>query len=143
MNENYNAPEDFIAEQTFPSWVFKTTDKHTEDWDLWLASHPEKLTIATEAASILKLTRFKDNPVDSRRLDVAETRLRKALSSDKFSAKILNIKTKRTWYAVEAVLVVALAFGLSIIFNSHNKSQLATNYGQVKKDRLPDGTEVI
>lgn len=141
MNGNYNVAEDFIEDRSFLSWVFKTNEKDVADWDNWLNNNPEKITTANEAASIIKLIRIKDVQVSEQQLAAAETKLRNSLNHT--SAKIINIKRRKVLYAVAAGLIICLAFGLSYIFNSPEKSKLATNYGEVKKEKLPDGTEVI
>lgn len=143
MNDNYSSIEDFIGDQSFLAWAFETNQKDTADWDRWLSNNPAKIQMVNEAASILKFTRIKDIPVSGQQLADAEARLRVSLQADHTSAKVINITRKRAWYAVAAVLIISLGFALSYIFRSPAKSQLATNYGQIKKDKLPDGTEVI
>ncbi|MDB5200164.1 MAG: hypothetical protein JWO92_2127 [Chitinophagaceae bacterium] len=143
MNDNYSLIEDFIADQSFLSWVFKTNKQDTADWDLWLSNNPAKVKMANEAASIVKLIQIKDIAVSKEQLADAEAKLRISLKPDATSAKVINIKRRKIWYAVAAVLIICLAFGLSFIFTPSEKSQLATTYGEVKKDRLPDGTEII
>lgn len=143
MNDNYKNSEDFIGDQSFLSWVFKTNQKDIADWDLWLSNNPAKIQIADEAASIVKSIRIKDIPVSPQQLADAEARLRFSMQADFTPAKVINIKRRKVWYAVAAVLIIPLAFALSLIFHSPEKSQLATSYGQVEKDKLPDGTEVI
>ncbi|MEP6928260.1 MAG: FecR domain-containing protein [Ginsengibacter sp.] len=143
MKENYNNSEDFLDDQSFVSWVFKSDKKDIAEWDTWLSNNPAKVLMANDAASILNLTRLKDIPVSTQQLAEAEARLRFSLQADFTPAKIINFKRRKVWYAVAAILIISLAVGLSLIFNSPEKSQFATNYGQVKSDKLPDGTEVI
>jgi transmembrane sensor len=144
MNDNYSNTEDFIDDQNFLSWVFKTNEKDVADWDLWFSNNPAKIQMANEAASILRFIHLKDIAVSGQQLADAEARLRFSIQSDYIPSKVISIKRrKRVWYAAAAILIISLAFALSLILYSPGKSQLATNYGQVKKDRLPDGTEVI
>ena len=143
MNNNYNHTEDFINDESFVSWVFKTDTKDTAAWDAWLSDNPAKIKEANEARDILISLQVKDIPVSEQQLARAEERLRSSLQTNKAQSKVISINRKALWYAAAAVLILSLAFSLGIIFNSPEKSKLATNYGQVQKNKLPDGTEVI
>src|SRR5450432_4203645 len=131
MNNNYSMIEDFVDDQSFLSWVFKTNKKDMADWELWLNNNPAKIQMANEAASVIKFTRIKDVAVSEQQLADAETRLRLSIKADHAPVKVINIVRRRIWYSVAAVLLISLAFALSLIFHSPEKSQLATNYGQV------------
>lgn len=143
MNDNYNSHEDFLNDEDFVSWVLKTDKENTAPWDLWLSNNPGKVQMVNEAIAIMDLSRLKEPPVPSHQIDAAEDRLRLALATGQSHAKIINFNRRRIWYAAAAILILSFAFGLGIIFNNPGKSRLATNYGQIQKNRLPDGTEVI
>src|ERR1017187_3053709 len=117
MKDNYNSVEDFISDESFVSWVYRTHEKNN---------------IVNEANSILNLIRLKNISVEDEQLEISEARLRNSMDADYNSAKIINIKRRRVWYAVAAVLIISFTFSLSLIFKSAGKSQFATNYGQVK-----------
>ncbi|MEP6711772.1 MAG: FecR domain-containing protein, partial [Ferruginibacter sp.] len=57
---------------------------------------------------------------------------------------IANIGRRKLWYAAAAVLLIGvLSIGLKFLVSNAGKPQLATEYGQIKQDKLPDGTEII
>jgi ferric-dicitrate binding protein FerR (iron transport regulator) len=143
MNNNYNHPEDYINDESFVLLVFKTDTKNSAAWDAWLSDNPAKIKAANEARDILKSIQIKDTPVSEQQLADAEERLRVSLQSDNAHAKVIKIRRRALWYAAAAVIIISLAFSLGIIFNAPEKAKLATNYGQVQKNKLPDGTEVI
>lgn len=146
MIGNYNNVEDFLNDESFISFVYSIHPKDVANWNLWLNHHTEKKALAEEAASILKLIQLKEIKVSEPRIAAAEARIRAAIALNKKGgpAKVISIGRKQWYWSVAAVLIISLAFGLSYLFHAQEKKpQLVTNYGQVKKDKLPDGTEVI
>ena len=146
MNNNYNQLEDFITDDSFLSWVYKTDEKNITLWDSWIAENPDKKTLATEAATILLQLQLTESPVSNQQLAIAEANLREAMEADKqqYAAKIINIRRRKIWYrvAAAAVLIGVLTVGLKFLFTDTAKPQLATAYGQIRQEKLPDGTEV-
>ncbi|MEO6583304.1 MAG: FecR domain-containing protein [Ferruginibacter sp.] len=143
MNNNYNSPEDFINDESFVSWALSADNANLVGWGRWLHDHPEKAQLVKRATDILKSIHIKNIPVSGQKLAAAEERLRLSIQAEKAQVKVISIKKRRLWYAAAAVLILSLSFGLGIIFNPTGKAKLATNYGEIQKNKLPDGTEVI
>lgn len=142
MENNYTDYEDLITDESFVAWVFKTNSTDIAKWESWIKNNPEKAHLADEAASILQNIRIKNTPVSQATIDAAEAKLRSSISEDK-KARVVHFSNKKIWYAAAAVLLVSLAFGLNFLFNPGSKEKIATAYGQIKKDQLYDGTEVV
>ena len=143
MRNNYNTVEDFLNDESFISFFYATNNKNNVAWNDWLNNHPEKKQLADKAFVFLKAIQLKESPVSDEQLDRAETKIRMMINGSQKSARIIPFGRK-AWYWSAAVVLVLLAFGLTFLFQGHSKTiQLATNYGQVKRDKLPDGTEVI
>ena len=146
MIGNYNNVEDFLNDESFISFVYSIHPKDVANWNLWLNHHTAKKPLAEEAASILKAIQLKEIKVSEPRIATAEARIRDAIALNKKGepAKVISIGRKQWYWSVAAVLIISLVFGLSYLFHAQEKKpQLATNYGQVKKIELPDGTEVV
>ncbi|HYM95228.1 MAG TPA: FecR domain-containing protein [Chitinophagaceae bacterium] len=142
MRENYNNPEELISDESFVSWCNRTDAKCIADWQQWIAAHPDKQEMVNHAAAILNLIRFQNTPISIGQIEEAEARLRQAIN-DPQPAKIISIKRKRIWYAAAAVAALLIVLSVAVIYKPSSKSQLTTQYGQIKKDKLPDGTEVF
>lgn len=142
MRETYNNPEELISDESFVSWFNRTDAANYADWEQWIAAHPDKQEMVNHAVAILNLIRFQDTPVSSEQIKEAEAKLRLTINNSQ-PAKIISIKKRRIWYAAAAVAVLLIAIGVTVFFNPNSKSRLATQYGQIKKDKLPDGTEVF
>jgi transmembrane sensor len=144
MKDNYNDIEDFICDESFRSYVFQADEKVIAEWNLWLQNNSGKKQMADEAIAILQAMRVKENPVNEQQLSNAEVRLRNAIQVNNIPAKVISIQKRRwLWYAAAAIIIVSVTIGLGLSFYSPVKTQLASKYGEVKKDHLPDGTEVI
>ena len=146
MQMNFNQAEDFISDDSFVSWVYKTDEKHIAQWEMWIAGNPDKKVLAEEAATLLQHLRINESPVSAEQLAAAQARLNNAIDAggENISARVIGIKRRKIWYAAAAVLFVAvLTISLKFLFSPADKPQLATNYGQIKQDKLPDGTEII
>jgi ferric-dicitrate binding protein FerR (iron transport regulator) len=145
MIGNYNNVEDFLNDESFISFVYSANTKDMANWNLWLAQHAAKRPLAEEVASILKLIQIKEIEVSETRIAAAEAKIRVAIALNEKGepAKVISIGRKRWYWPVAAVIIISLAFGLTYLFRTpEKKNQLVSYYGQVKKDKLPDGTEV-
>src|SRR5574338_355290 len=142
MRENYSTPEELISDESFVSWYGRADAKCFEEWEQWIAANPDKKEIVDQAVSLLNLIRFQNTPVSNEQMQNAETKLRLGMNAPQ-PAKIISIKRKKIWYAAAAVATLLIAVSAALVFWPSSKSQLATQYGQIKKDKLPDGTEVF
>ena len=146
MNKEFNQLEDFITDDSFICWAYKTDEQSITRWNLWIAENPEKKALAEEAAAIATGLQLTEAPVSEQQLAIAEQRLRYAVNAEKqnSTAKVISLRRRKTWYrvAAAAIFVGVLTIGLQYLFNATAKPQLATAYGQIKQDKLPDGTEV-
>lgn len=143
MTVQNNNWEDFINDDTFISWVFKSNEEDILKWELWIKNNPSKKELVNEIASVLNLAKLKEEPINDEQIEKAEWNLRKAMANSLTPLKVMNRSKKRVWYYAAAVLIMSLAFGVSYHFYTKSLKQIASNYGEVLKNQLPDGTEVI
>lgn len=144
IKNNYSQVEDFLSDESFVSWVYEINSKDVQEWDLWMDEKPGNIEIAKEAVTILNLLKIKETVVSKEKIDKEETKLRFAIKDKSQSAKVIKFRRKRFWYWSAAAAII-ISLGLGAFFYSHSsiKSQYATNYGEIEKNVLPDGTEVI
>src|SRR5687768_1315865 len=75
---DFNA-EEFAANESFQSYVFKRKEDDIAFWDEFLTRHPEKLSDIQEAADLLISLRFKYGKVKSQQKQAELDKLLKAL----------------------------------------------------------------
>jgi ferric-dicitrate binding protein FerR (iron transport regulator) len=143
MSDQYVNPEEFIHDESFVSWALGSRDRDAMVWDAWIKDHPDQKQLVEEIAAVLRLTRLEEIPVDGQQIADAETRLREAIQAISPSAKVIPFRKRRIWYAVAALFIIGMAAGLAYFLQAPPPKQIASNYGQVIKNKLPDGTEVI
>ncbi|MEO6547837.1 MAG: FecR domain-containing protein [Ferruginibacter sp.] len=145
MQKDFNEPLDFMNDPDFISWVFKTNSERAAKWDRWIADNPGKAAMAEEAAGMMRLVQFKETVVPAQQIDNAEARLFETIRLEKTKpvAKLVSIKFRKIWYAAAAIILIGvLAISIRLITNTPARPQFATSYGQIRHDKLPDGTEV-
>ncbi len=146
MNKEFNQLEDFITDDSFFCWAYKTDEKSIAQWNLWITKNPGKKALAEEAAALLTGLQLTEAPVSPQQLAIAEQRLRNTIEAEKEkgAAKVISIRRRKIWYgiAAAAIFIAVLTIGLQYLFNDTTKPQMTTAYGQIKQDKLPDGTEV-
>lgn len=146
MSKNYNQVEDFIADDSFLLWFNKTDTNAISKWDFWITENPEKKELVNTAVDLLQQIQLSEAVVNPEQLAAAEQRLKQAIHARDYSypAKVVKLPLRKIWYAAAGILIITvLAIGLKFMFNDSSKPYLATAYGQVKQEKLPDGTEVI
>lgn len=145
MNKNFNNAEELIADDSFLSWHFKTGSNCIAQWDEWIAANPQKTEIVNEAVILLQQLQVHEKPVSNNQLEAAQERLMNAIANEKQNqpAKIFSITRKRfIWYAAAAAIIALAFFGTRFLTNTP-APQIATTFGEIKQQRLPDGTEVF
>jgi ferric-dicitrate binding protein FerR (iron transport regulator) len=149
MSENYSEPEDFLSDESFLSWYFKKGEGNGRDWLLWIQAHPEKAALVEKAIKLLDLTRLAEEDVQPKQTALAEMRLmqsvaKRAIREQAASpAPVLPIYRNRRWIAA-ACIFLALSIGLVFTYSQkRERTTLRTAYGQLSRQDLPDGTQVI
>ena len=146
MKENYNLPEDFLMDESFVKWARGIEGNDSAEWNQWLLQNPSMQDIVSKAKNILSLTQIQEPPPDEEKLNRAEARLRKALANEeiRMPAKVVGLKRKMYWYwAAAAVIIISMSIGIFSMPDRPQKLEMASNYGEIRKNKLPDGTEVI
>ncbi len=143
MQQEFEIIEDLIADESFVLWALHRNDA---GWDNWLATHPEKKQLVNDAIALVTSLQIKEAAINEEQILTAETKLFASIDAAKQApAKVISI-AKKWWYAAAAAVIIGLAwFGIATV-NNNNKVPaplLATSYGQVQQNKLPDGTEVI
>jgi ferric-dicitrate binding protein FerR (iron transport regulator) len=146
---------DFLLDDFFIQWV-KSPDPQTNlFWEGWLAEHPEKKALVTEARQLvldLSTTQGKQlNEQDKRQLWNTINQRRTAAKSPRESRSktpasrpilIEWIYKGRIAASVTAILMVA-AWLIYINTNRHPPLvQFSTQYSEIKQVALPDGSQV-
>jgi transmembrane sensor len=160
MSKNYAGVEDLLCDESFLLWYFKTDSRAIRQWELWIAISPDNLARAEQAVEFLQSIRLDENELPAGQITQAESLLlekirqveNRMIPSDTAepaaaigtpgSGKMVTISPRR-WY-MTAASVILLAAGLYGGYRWLARSpELRTAYGEVRENKLPDGTEVV
>ena len=163
MSKNYAGVEDLLCDESFLAWYFKTDPRAIEKWEQYIAANPDSDHRAEQAVEFLNSLRFKEAELDEAQITRAESllleKIRKAAPAAQSSSAVppasvvsplstvpstpvRTLLQRRSWWiAASVILIIAGTYiGYRI---TGAKPELHTQFGEIKNNSLPDGTEVV
>jgi transmembrane sensor len=140
MWKNYAGVEDLLCDESFLSWYFKTDEHAMRKWEQWMADNPGNDHRVRQATDLLRSLHLAEAEMTSGHISHAEVLLLKKIrrAGKRTGAQVISLRRK-WWMAAAGVIALAIA-AYSI---AQYRPGLHTVYGEVKNNRLPDGTEVV
>ena len=156
MADNYREPEDLLSDESFLSWYFKTGGERTDEWEQWMAEHPDRTRLVQQAVALLQNARQPEKAIPAHqvkaaemalfnKIEMLESRGKELSGADAAIEKpVLPLYKDRRWMVAAAVFL-ALAVGLTVVKMRTGvaRSEIKTEFGQISHRQLPDGTEVM
>jgi len=136
MSKNYTGVEDILCDDRFLSWYFKTDIRATRQWEQWMAGNPGSGPRVQQAVEFLQSLYLNEAELLNSQLTRAEKRLLEKIKR----AQAPTVSFSRRWWMTAASVLVLTA---GVYFIRGHRSALHTTYGEIKENKLPDGTEVI
>ena len=75
MVDNYREPEDFLSDDSFLAWYFKTGPDQEKAWDLWISTNPDRRELVQQAVELLSATLVVEKEVPTQQIKRAEDSL--------------------------------------------------------------------
>jgi len=157
MSKNYAGVEDLLCDESFLSWYFKTDLRAIQQWEQWIAANPDNFDRIGQAVEFLQSVRLEERTLSPEQITGAESllleRIRHAQSRDAKTVHpailqnndphttAVRLPQRRWWIAAASVLLLA-GLGIGYLFRARS-SELRTAYGEIRSNKLPDGTEVM
>lgn len=161
MSKEFHEPEDFLSDESFLSWYFESGQGQGGSWESWMDGAPGRRELVDRAIAILDATLVREKPLPAAQVQRAEAALLGRIdvlegartgvpgrSGDLAEPRTLADRRKSVrvvlgrWMAA-AVLLVLVGVGLVIYrMLPVRQSQLASGYGELLSQQLPDGSEV-
>ncbi|HSC37547.1 MAG TPA: FecR family protein, partial [Chitinophagaceae bacterium] len=145
MQTSYQEPEELLAEESFYHWYLKSDEAAIAQWNSWIAQHPGHQALADEAVHLLGQLHLQEGPVGEARVEIAYNKLQEniqIMTAGRPAARVVPLRARRWWMAAAAVVILAVA-GVGILkYTGFFTPTAETQYGQIKEQRLPDGSEV-
>lgn len=144
MAMNIKNIDELLCDDGFLAWYFKTDQAKIVFWDNLIKNDPEQKKMVDEAVIIIEAIKIKE---DRTAIDPgkAESRLFERINqvNPRPTAPLVPLKTRRKllrWVAA-AIILVTVGFGLYNFFQP-GKPVIETNYAEIRKESLPDGSQV-
>ncbi|HEY4062031.1 MAG TPA: FecR domain-containing protein [Puia sp.] len=144
MSKNYAGVEDLLSDESFLSWYFKTDIPAIHKWEQWISGNPGSRDRVDQAVEFLQSLRLSEPQSTPEQITRAERLLLEKIRDAERRmpvAPVRRFSTRRRWLVAASVILLAAGLygGYRVITA---QSELHTAYGEVKENRLPDGTEV-
>jgi len=153
MPKSYAGVEDLLCDEAFLSWYFKTDRRAMRQWERWIADNPGSRSRIQQAVEFIQSLHVQEEEMAAGRITRNERMLLEKIRAFSFSAPVntftapvSNFKPPafkmKWWMAAAAVLVLATGI-YGVQYWLLHQSELNTAYGEIKDNKLPDGTEVM
>lgn len=137
MFNDYTQPEDFLTDDSFLAWHYKTNPADIATWDQWIAADAQRKTMVRNAVDLLEVLKISEKQITLQQVDAAETLLMQSIRPGTGRNPLIS---RFVWIAAAAVLGLG-GFWIARTLLA-TKPEIKTNYGEIKEQRLPDGTDV-
>ena len=147
MQNFFSSVDEVLADELFLAWFFKKNPDQAREWEEWLKQHPDQQTLVAEAGKIMSELYVRENDIPVSQVHSAHEKLMATISENETDTPVFKIRSRRKqwWFAAAAAAIIIVA-GSLFWLNSGQKNEnvvLATDYGQLNQDILPDGSQVI
>lgn len=145
MDKNFSNIEDIIANEDFQAWYFRTDGKNRSQWEIWMAANPLQAALVAEAKEYLDQMVVAERELPQGQLDIAHERLMAGIAAaetrmpEQTSGGVIR-KMKRWYWAAAAVVIVTM--GGLLFLNYQSQNRVATAFGELREQQLPDGSKV-
>jgi len=140
MFNAYAQPEDFLTDDSFLAWYYQTAPEHVATWNQWIGNDTQRRELVDRAIDLLKVLHLEEKPVTETQVENAETNLSQNIHSIRGSSGSSTTFRRLIWMAAACLLLAGSFFIFRSFFVS--RPAIMTNYGEIKEQKLPDGTYV-
>ncbi len=144
MNKFFSSFEEVIADENFLAWYLQTDLTKAKLWQNWLTQNPEQQPVVNDAIHYLESIQLAEAVVPNYQVKQAHERLMASIKTTQAPVVHLARNKKFRWIAAAAAVVVLIIGAYQYTATSGaNQLKLNTQYGQLAKYKLPDGSGVM
>jgi len=143
MHVNFTEPEELLAEDSFYGWYLKGDEAAIAQWDSWIKQSPQNEALVNEAVVLLKELRMKEGSIPGAQVEAAYHKFKDNLPvAGNGRGRVAGLPVRRWGMIAAAVVILAVAGTGLMKYMGFFAPTAETKYGQIKEQRLPDGSEV-
>ncbi|MBC7902445.1 MAG: FecR domain-containing protein [Gemmatimonadaceae bacterium] len=137
---DFKSAEELLMEETFFQWLERKDKESVSIWEKWISIAPANQAMAEEAVRIYKTLRLTEKAVPAAQVEAALQRFQQNTLISK-AAPVIGMRRK-AWFSAAAVLIFIIAGAAILSQTGFFSSKIQTQYGQIKLQQLPDGSQV-
>lgn len=134
----YTQPEELLADASFIAWATQANPLLAQSWEARLQQNHRLQQLSQEALQLLQNLVVAEQ-VPAGQVEAAETALFAGLRP---AAPTVRLPVRMRWIAAAALLLLVAGAAIMLQQRTH-KTSLQTSFGQISKQVLPDGSEVM
>ena len=138
-NKEYNNINDFLEDTSFKNWVHQKNANDSHFWEGWIYNNPDKKELLEKAKDIVLGIPFKKEFVSKEKIALEWRKLESKIKTSKTESK------KKVNYfqslSIAASIAIVIFAGFHFL-NSSPKITYTTNFGEILKLKLQDGSNV-
>lgn len=138
-NKGYNNINDFLEDTSFKNWVHQKNANDSHFWEGWIYNNPDKKELLEKAKDIVLGIPFKKEFVSKEKIALEWRKLESKIKTSKTESK------KKVNYfqslSIAASIAIVIFAGFHFL-NSSPKITYTTNFGEILKLKLQDGSNV-
>jgi len=138
MINEYTQPEDFLTDESFLAWHYRSNPSDIALWEEWMAADGQRKNIVRRAVELLESLKVNEKQLTLQQVDAAETMLMKNIGHGSGRSPLIS---RYVWIAAASVMFIIGSYYLAKSF-INTRHAITTNYGEIKEQKLPDGTDV-
>ncbi|MCG1036292.1 FecR family protein [Polaribacter sargassicola] len=139
IKKQYNNINDFLDDHSFENWVHQNNGTDIGFWDFWIANNPDKKELVNQAKDLVLGIPFNKNFVTKEKVSFEWKKLEAKIEAKKPTPK-RKIRTLKP-LSIAASILLLISFGIYFI-NNNAKITHKTNFGEILKIKLKDGSNV-
>jgi transmembrane sensor len=143
MPQRYDDVDDLLADETFLGWYLKSNKKDIDDWDQWISENQPESRLIFEAVHLLDRLKGNDVPVPASQVAAAEAKLFSNAAFTTAEKWRFSQVIRSKWIIAAAAVVVVVLGAFFIQQGILSRSRVNTQFGEIKSQILPDGSEVL
>ncbi len=145
MDKSFTTIEELISEPSFLNWFLQKEEQSRGQWEAFAKKSEINKKLVADAVSLLHQLEFSKDAFDPSQIQKAWDQLAAQLPEQRKTLLqpgiLYRLSTKKWWISAAAVLLLIAGIGISRFFV--NDIKVATTYGQITEQKLPDGSVVL
>ncbi len=139
MNKDYQHTKQFLADQSFHNWVWKSNPSDVLFWENWIQQHPDRSQWVEEAKYIILGIQFNTMDVPNEYINQDWQKITQHINEQQ--KYIPSLRSRSRLIPVGMMVLIAILIGIVFYTSFDKPSQLVTHrttYGETRQIELPD-----